>query len=72
MQKLENLGIIGLLCCRVGNPHHGINLHQGVGYPHRSETEVPDELLISVQKLRKNVGSYAQVYVSTSRSVVTR
>ena len=39
--KLENLGIIGLLCHNVGNPHCGVDPCQGVGYPHRSETEVP-------------------------------
>ena len=32
MQKLENLGIIGLLRCSVGNPRRGVDLRQGVGY----------------------------------------
>ena len=41
MQKLENLGIIGLLCRSIGNPRHGVDLRQGVGYPSRGETEVP-------------------------------
>ena len=40
-QNLENLGIIGLLCRSVGNPHYGVDLRQGVGYPRRSEAEVP-------------------------------
>ena len=40
MQKIENLGIIGLLCRSVGNPCRGVNLRHGVGYPHRGEAEV--------------------------------
>ena len=41
MQKLENLGIIGLLRHNVGNPRCGIDLRQGVGYPRCGEAEVP-------------------------------
>ena len=39
--KLENLGKNGLLCRSVGNPCHGVDLHQGVGYLRRGEAEVP-------------------------------
>ena len=39
--KLENLGKNGLLRRSVGSPRRGIDLHQGVGYPHRGEVEVP-------------------------------
>ena len=41
VQKLRNLGIIGLLRCSIGNPRRGVDLHQGVGYPRRGEAEVP-------------------------------
>ena len=41
VQKLENLGTIGLLRRSVGNPRHGVDLRQGVGYPRRGEAEVP-------------------------------
>ena len=41
VKKLENLGIIRLLRRSVGNPHRGVDLRQGVGYPHRSDAEVP-------------------------------
>ena len=41
VQKLENLGIIVLLRRSVGNPCHGVDLLQSVGYPHRSEVKVP-------------------------------
>ena len=54
VQKMENLGIIGLLrhsvrnprrdidlCQGVGYPRHGVDLCQGVGYPRRGEAEVP-------------------------------
>ena len=41
MQKLENLGIIGLLCRSIGNPRRDVDLRQGVGYPRRGEAEVP-------------------------------
>ena len=33
VQKLENLGTIGLIRCNVGNPRHDVDLRQGVGYP---------------------------------------
>ena len=39
--KMEILGIIGLLRCSVGNPRRGVDLLQGVGYPHRGKAEVP-------------------------------
>ena len=54
VQKMENLGIIGLLrrsvgnprrdidlCQGVGYPRRGVDLCQGVGYPRRGEAEVP-------------------------------
>ena len=41
VQKMENLGIIGLLRHSVGNPRRVIDLRQGVGYPRRGEAEVP-------------------------------
>ena len=41
VQKLENLGIIGLLRRSIGNPRRGIDLRQGMGYPRRGEAEVP-------------------------------
>ena len=39
--KLENLSKNGLLCCNVGNPRHGIDIRQGVGYPRHGKAEVP-------------------------------
>ena len=39
--KLENLGIIELLRRSVGNPHRGVDLCQGVGYPFHGEAKVP-------------------------------
>ena len=41
VQKLENLGIIGLLHCSVGNPRRGVDLRQGMRYPCREEAKVP-------------------------------
>ena len=39
--NLENLGIIGLLRCSVGNSRRDIDLRQGMGYPRHGEAEVP-------------------------------
>ena len=41
VKKLENLGIIWLLRRNIGNPRRDVDLCQGMGYPCRSETEVP-------------------------------
>ena len=40
-ENWKNPGIIGLLHRSVGNPRRGVDLCQGVGYPHRGEAEVP-------------------------------
>ena len=37
----KNLGIIGLIRLSVRNPRRGVDLRQGVGYPHRGKAQVP-------------------------------
>ena len=39
-ENWKNMGIIRLLRRSIGNPRHGVDLHQGVGYPHRGEAKV--------------------------------
>ena len=39
--KLEIWAKTRLLLRNVGNPRRGVDLRQGVGYPHCSEAEVP-------------------------------
>ena len=42
MKKTRKSGQkIGLLRCSIGNPRHGVDLRQSVGYPRLGEAEVP-------------------------------
>ena len=65
-QKLENLGIIGLLCCSVGNLRRGIDLSQGVGYPHRGEARCQNgtpRVRRGVAKLRCGEGLHRSIAI---------